>query len=365
MLLLELVTRDYLQIYYAVLIAFFIVVFVLINTTQNKQRVLEVSYVFTVLFLLFSSFLWGLRPVHIGADTLGYMYKYVEYCQYQSIDELPIDLSSDIFFMFTQYLFSRYFSYTIFFLFISVFIHFSVYKVVALFVKKDKVYDIQIYFIFLFCALFSFPSLHSNILRNGLGVSFLLISLGYWYNSRILYSIFFGVMAVFFHKTTLIPIAILVFLSNVNIRRNILIVLYFMSALISFLKLGINNLPFIQSTEYDRARLYLDATVNYYRTGFRVDFFLFNTMFLLIFLFFRVRDKRLNILLNYYLIASSLFFLWFQIPFSDRIGLYSWLAIPIIFFYSMCHNFNRNKSLIVGGGVLMFIVVNSIIVLKN
>jgi len=45
---------------------------------------------------------------------------------------------------------------------------------------------------------------------------------------------------------------------------------------------------------------------------------------------YRVNNQDFNTILKYYMLASALFFFAFQIPFSDRWGLFSWVFIPLV-----------------------------------
>ena len=105
--------------------------------------------------------------------------------------------------------------------------------------------------------------------------------------------------------------------------------------LLSYVNFGIKNFsPYlVDILEGDKRVSYLDdKELSYYQVGFRPQFATFNTIFLIIFLYINhyIRIKPYNRLLKYYILASSLFFMAFQLNFSDRWGLFSWFAIPLL-----------------------------------
>jgi hypothetical protein len=73
-----------------------------------------------------------------------------------------------------------------------------------------------------------------------------------------------------------------------------------------------------------------------YTTGFRLDFALFNLLFFFIGTRFIRRgqtDDFYSLVVTLYGVLTCLFIFSFGIPYNDRIGLWSWLFIPIIIAY--------------------------------
>ncbi len=68
------------------------------------------------------------------------------------------------------------------------------------------------------------------------------------------------------------------------------------------------------------------------------QFVVFNTVFLVILSYISrvvlkyhiLLKEEYDILFRYFLVASFVFFMAFQIPYSDRWGLFSWITIPIL-----------------------------------
>lgn len=141
--------------------------------------------------------------------------------------------------------------------------------------------------------------------------------------------------AVSFHLTAIIPI-ILFSITHFTQRIPLIyfVIVFMLAVLLSYANFGIKNIsPFLLDIlEGDKRTSYLEDKDRNYQIGFRPQFAAFNTIFLLIFLYINhhIRIKPYNRLLKYYILASSLFFMAFQLNFSDRWGLFSWFAVPLL-----------------------------------
>jgi hypothetical protein len=194
--------------------AFSILAIIGLSAISSDIKRRELSNVLGFFFLLLTSILWGTRANHIGADTFGYYYNYLEYASYSSVRELLQNEQTDYLFMFVQYFFAKNFLFPVFLLFISFLINTCIFVFVKLFIEREESISDDAFLIFLFAALLSFPSLHSNIIRNGLAVSMLLLALGFWLNRKFVIATVFCVLAVLFHQTAIIPIGIIIFFSG-------------------------------------------------------------------------------------------------------------------------------------------------------
>src|SRR5699024_3195740 len=76
--------------------------------------------------------------------------------------------------------------------------------------------------------------------------------------------------------------------------------------------------------------------IQYYGGSYNIKFYIFNTGFLILFLFFYYNypivksNGVFNCLLNIYILFSSVFLTFGYIAFADRLASYSWFIIPII-----------------------------------
>ena len=135
-----------------------------------------------------------------------------------------------------------------------------------------------------------------------------------------------------------------VFVKNINY----LIILFLISIVISFYGLGFNTLAIYSGygEVLDKANELTELFD--YGVGFKLSFVLFNSFFLFCFLFKRkksVIDKSDEMLLKLYLINSSIFFLYFYFPYSDRVGMLSWIfLIPLIYNLFLKHQSNLIKT---------------------
>jgi hypothetical protein len=111
--------------------------------------------------------------------------------------------------------------------------------------------------------------------------------------------------------------------------------LYFIALVLSYLDYGILNISplLVDLLESDKRLIYIEFDDIKYEIGFKPQFAIFNSVFLFLGLYLlknlKVKEK-FRILLKYFMLSSILFFMAFQIPFSDRWGLFSWIVIPII-----------------------------------
>uniref|UniRef100_UPI001C2DEA7D EpsG family protein n=1 Tax=Halobacillus sp. Marseille-Q1614 TaxID=2709134 RepID=UPI001C2DEA7D len=70
-----------------------------------------------------------------------------------------------------------------------------------------------------------------------------------------------------------------------------------------------------------------------YGSSYNINFLLFNTGFLFLFLFAKstlMLNNTFKSLLNMYILSSGVFFLFGFVAFADRIAGYSWLLIPLL-----------------------------------
>ena len=190
---------------------------------------------------------------------------------------------------------------------------------------------------FLFWTSFFIQSLAINVIRQGVAVSFLLLALSSYYNKNNLKAILYCIIAIGFHKSATIPIIVFFLTAILPIWSSIL--LYFVCIIVSVKGFGILDIAskFIGSNISGEAQVYLTFQDQSYQVGFRPQFVLFNTFFLIAFsilYFFRVNlgndIKYYSRLLKMYIINSCIFFLMFQLPFSDRWGINAWVLIPVL-----------------------------------
>lgn len=187
-----------------------------------------------------------------------------------------------------------------------------------------------------------------NVIRQGVSLCILLFAYSLWVEGNNNKKIFVLVLfSLAFHSTSIIPFLIFllcIFIGNFKII-SYFILFYFISVFLAYLNIGFQSFSplFLDFLGNNRRSSYFSGESYDYQIGFKTQFVIFNTIFLLIGLYVRngILDihlkKKYNILISYYIISSIFLFMAFQLPFSDRWGLFSWVSIPFLvipLFYS-------------------------------
>lgn len=260
-----------------------------------------------------------------------------------------------------------------FFLFILALIYYSC----AIYAIKNysKYYLINHFLaFFLLLSMFFNYNLTTNILRQGLSIAFLLVIFGLVYkqNTSIKsikngYILLLLLFAFFSHHSSIIFIlSILSVMLFKVIRLKHYYMLFIFAIITSYINrndiLGILNIlsSLGDVTTYSQ---YGDGGETDYTVGFKIQFIAFNTFFLILARkIYKVKlcnDYKYEILLKSYILLSSIFFISTVIPYSDRIGLYSWILIPFLIMPYLSYKYKYPKTLIVIGLALLFFVFNS------
>lgn len=283
----------------------------------------------TFIFLFALTVLVGNRPEEVGTDTVLYNW------QYSHVDFM--DDREPLFKLFIKIL--NLFSNDSQLLLLSMALLF--YGLLGLFLlKSEKTTNVYLLFFFFF-SLFTFKSLGINIIRQGVSLMFILNAYSFFSRKKWLQAGVFAIFALFFHLTSLIPLLLFTVVYFYG-KNNILLVIYFLCVFLAFFNIGIVEIfsmfPFL--SEFDPRFGYIENRMDAaYRIGFRPNFVIFNTIFLVIALYFRMKlspaqmsstKTNYDLLVRYFCISSSLFFLAFQIPYSDRWGIFSWIVIPLL-----------------------------------
>lgn len=304
---------------------------------QNKLG----SYL--VLFPLISMiFLIGLRDTSVGVDTNNYY-------NFFWLKDVSLDFGGE--FLFTLLiLIIKYFDLSFgYFLFIisciSIIFNFLALR------KINSLYKSNLFICF-FSSLsfFFFISMNTNIIRQGVSLSLLLFAYSLWVEKNNKNKIlFFIALSLFFHSTSIIPIILFlisILFSKIKFNPTIILILaYFVSIFLSYSKFSLLNISplILEVLGGDRRESYFMDKETNYSIGFKPQFVIFNTFFLILALYIKERlndsfiKNEYNLLISYYIISSIIFFMAFQLPFSDRWGLFSWITIPFLvmpLFYS-------------------------------
>jgi len=304
------------------------------------QNALSQYLTFPVIILL--SILIGFRAYDVGTDTGNYYYSL-----WQQRPE--IELNGEFLFPLIAIIL-QYFqlNFTYFLFLIAILFFYFLYKALK---NYTQLYQANILMaLFSSMSFFFFLSLSINVIRQGVSLAILL----YAYTliekkSSTIKIILLCVLSLAFHQTSIIPILVYGLSYIISKKGNKIIIpmilLYFLAVGLALANFGFLNVaPFLADLlGGDRRTGYISGENYDYTVGFKPQFVAFNTFFLILSVYTlkRLNDKKLKTsylrLVIYFVITSILLFLAFQLPFSDRWGLFSWISIPFLvtpLFYS-------------------------------
>ncbi|MGL5561300.1 MAG: EpsG family protein [Tannerellaceae bacterium] len=347
-------TPQYTSLYYGIIVFFFVILnmceaYKVTDFISRKRAEIMVAA-----FGIFNSFYWGLRPWNIGTDTGNYLRSFRVMERFTSFSQMIDNVDGDYFFRTLMFLFSRFGAYSMFLLSVSALTSMALLYYTRLMSDKGRMFS-PILFMLYIVSVFSFPSMSCNIIRNGLAVSFLLVFSWYLLQGRWVQAACWAVLALLGHHTTAIPILFMVLIRGFEaVKLKWFYYLYGAVVVLSALNFGVHRIGALTELGIDKVNDYFLSDGFDYRVGFRADFVLFNTFFAGLFYAINSKTVVYEFYLKYYLLASCLFFFWFHIPFSDRIGLYSWIAIPIVAFLGINERFPVKRQMY---SLLMFLMI--------
>lgn len=341
----------------------FILAYMLDKHNFQSNNFIKLCLLYVVLF----SLLFGFRDLDVGSDTGMYSWQYInsEYLENWGTDffikiifsTLKLFLNNDPvnFFMFMACIFNASIFLTAYYL--------------------SKIYSVNIIFVlFIFFSLFFYKTLGTNIIRQGVSLGFFILGVVlFFYKQKYTISVVgCFILSILFHFTSIIPIILLFLISysNKKITLKYFYILYVLSIILSYFDLGFNKIidSGLVSNVDERRSSYLDASSydGLYMIGFKPQFVVFNSFFLLVFIYMKNRMNNINdtmylVILKSYILLSCIFFLFFHIPYSDRWGVISWILIPFL----MVPYFNKKVNnlpfgFIILGLVGIFIFFNNI-----
>lgn len=284
----------------------------------------------SLIFILACILLVGLRAYDVGTDTGNYYNKWLRFEDFE--------FGSDFLFYLLMFAIQKIgANYQIFLLAVSG-IYFGGIYIAYKRLSKIKEQSILL-LVFSFLALFFSLTTSINVIRQGLSLVFLILAYSNFLNGNKKGIIIGSIIALSFHLTAIIPI--LLFFLTISFKRvklSFFVILYFFGLIITYMDYGIKDIaPFLNdlliSMEDKRLTYLADKRFDRYILGFKPQFAVFNTVFLLIFLFVNKnidRSEQYATLLKYFILSSFIFFMAFQLPFSDRWGLFSWFFIPAL-----------------------------------
>lgn len=350
---------------FKVALAFYILFgsFILKLLISQKDKFIRNDKGLLISFVFFLILFFGTREKFIGTDTINYFNFYFipVTTQVRSYFEVFTRLKSDFLFEVLVSLSFWHHNFKLFLLTVAIVMNVSLYVFVRKFTDFGKKGSSLILFLTI-ASSFLFLSIEINILRNGLSLSFILLSLYSILEKDTKKFIIYIIIAYLFHRTAIIPVVLILavtFFNKINIKYYL--VFYALVILLSIAGFGFHSIQFLSELgNEDLQKLsYLGDTT--YRIGFRYDFVIYNTFFLVLFLKFTNRNPKDLFLIKYYILSSAVFYLNFYIPFSDRFGIYSWIIIPLLLFNTVNEAFTTRKVFISTLVLIGFFILNHVI----
>ena len=301
-----------------------------IEIKKDLLRQQKIGNILVFLPLLFLVLLVGLRDYNIGSDTYSYYEVYW-------VKGVPIILGQEFIFPFIILLL-KYFglSYSSFLILISFLFYFILYR--ALFKISQYFYSNVFFIFFVFISFFFSLSLSTNVIRQGLSLVLILFIYSCWLKKENKVKIiFFMFLSFSLHMSSIIPV-IIFFLCFYFKSYALCFMLYALSIILSYFNIGVLDVfPYLNGFIANSSKIsYFQGESFGYEVGFKPQFVIFNTIILLISIYINsliadyvLREKH-RFIINYYILCSVVFFMAFQLPFSDRWGLFSWIVIPIL-----------------------------------
>lgn len=302
--------------------------------TSSPKKNFILIYIISLFFVVY----FGTRSEEIGSDTQSYKWVYTRYIE--TSDNLPdyINKHSEKSFIFTRlvYFTVKEFGFNTFLILVALMeigmFLLGIYYLKKVLKENEKFNDI-ILLVLLYGMSFFFININVNIILNGLAIFTFLLSFISYLNKKYFISILFLIASLDFHISIAIPfLAILIVNYSKNIDIKYFYALFIIGIFISFFEInlfGDYSILFdnISDNKFDS---YINFDETEYRIGFRLDFVVFNAIFLIPSLLYK--NKSIELISKYFCITSFVFFISSQLIYNDRIGLYSWMAIPMILY---------------------------------
>lgn len=332
----NLLDKESFYIYYHLIYVFAALIALIIATQLDfsKVRLIKVSKQLSIVLIILLVGIIGLRAYDVGIDTMNYMYTWIM--------DIESDTSEMVFSLILNFLKSFNDSFSSFLIVIAILFYLLFYKA---FYNVSIAFNSNIYLIlFSFISFFFATSLAINVIRQGIALALLILGYTIWlkynFKSKKLQISLLFILSILTHTTSIIPILTMVLLISFGKKINIkwFYALFGLGILLSAVNFGLVNMaPFLKDILGDQRRTsYLGGTSESYTIGFKPQFVIFNTGFLIIFIFLNSFKNnffnfyKYDLTLKYYILMSFLFFMAFQVPYSDRWGLFSWVFIPVL-----------------------------------
>ncbi|MGG0382072.1 EpsG family protein [Priestia filamentosa] len=308
------------------------------------------------IMLLASAVVVGMRDIPFGTDSFAYQNTFLTFQSYSLKGAIKIGDQEPLFVIW-QWLVGRLFSSPQSF-FIITYLLFSIILIFAFTRIVEKRFVVFLFFGYM--SLSFYENLITNIIRQGLAISLVILAVCLYLKTgkRTLSFFLILALALLFHYSAA-PIIILSLINVKKIKLRNLLIIWFIF-LIPFLLKTKNLLiaPFASSKVLSTYSS--EYAVDLYGGGvYRTDFLLFSFFFILIGLYMRrlcSNNVKYELLLKIYILFNLYFLTFGSLPFSERFALYSWILIPLLIWYPLSI-IEKKKSFAVFGVYFLFLSI--------
>lgn len=292
-------------------------------------------------FVLVLSLYVGLRDTRIGIDTEVYMSMFDLISQYdfRDLDEPQDYTRLEIGFVWFNKIVSLLFDFRTLLVLTALITNSFFYLFCCRLCNAVKGVTNPLAMFACLLTAFYVSTMEYNIIRAGLSMAFLLNFYISLFDNDKRGVIPYGLLAYLLHTSALLGILSALLAKFVRLDRFSCLALFVVVAVLSYAGASFLDIPGITETDFGKASSYINnASETDYIIGFRTGFFIFNAFFMVLFTgFYQFGYTSYRLFYRLFVYSSCAFFLSFTIPFSDRIGAFSWVAIPIVT-YILFHN---------------------------
>ncbi len=311
--------------YYAIFYCFIVTVISLMSKVKLTKRL---DILLSIFIFLLACVLLTIRDPLNPNDSFNYSIMYSEINNFESIFNA---YHGNYLFSFTQYLSKllnlNYSEYAILLSIFCVFLTwFSFFKIFQFNHAK------QLLAFGFFVTSSTFILLYTNVIRQGLSLAFIFISLSYFLDKKFLLFFIFSVCAFFSHSSSIIfPMALLIGgFFNISVNKTRVLLLYsILFPLLGYLLLKViggyfEKIDSLSSMDYDNSLVYIKIIILYI-TAWLVYFSIKKSNSLII-------SKKFYVIYNTYCILIALILLFSPILLlASRIIYYASSLMPILF----------------------------------
>lgn len=356
----EFLTPYYFFIYWFIVMLMTVSCFNVMRRSSTYKMIENRDVYRPILFFsIFYIFFFGFRPIsgRYFGDTLNYA------ASYQLLEDFGVfnmegseDVGGDWLFNTLMHACAQVMNVHFFFTIIMFF------YIVMMFGGCKRIDNRHGALLMLFCiGAFSFYPYSVNGIRNGVACSFVIMAVACLCKEEKVRALVWSFLAVGFHKSTALPVAMMFFTYYVNKPKYMYIV--WLGTIVLSLSIGGYIDILLSSISYDE-RLASELQSNdadglELEHRFRWDFLLYSSMPILLGWYTIFKRKMYNktylILLGTYIYANAFWILAIRAMFSNRIAYLSWFIYPIVLAYPLLkfpvfkkHHYEKTAWILLG-----------------